>query len=228
MINQLKLPADYFPQVYIVDDDEAVRSSIIELISSMGFQAIGFASAEDFISKTDHQICGCVLSDLRMLGCNGIELLKLMKSKGYEIPFIILSAYVDVTNTVAAMSEGALEKPYPEQELWDCIITAILLNSEQREGRSWLWEFQNKEKRLTPAESEVLKLLLKGCSNKSISHLLELSQRTIVMRRKSILQKFEVENLIDLTKLITKAQIIQKQLLPWPSMVDTDSFQQDS
>ncbi|HAW30095.1 MAG TPA: hypothetical protein DCY03_18560 [Planctomycetaceae bacterium] len=231
MINQLKLPADYFPRVYIVDDDEAVRSSIIELIGSMGFQAIGFASAEDFISKTDNQICGCVLSDLRMLGCNGIELLKLMKSKGYEIPFIILSAYVDVTNTVAAMSEGALtvlEKPYPEQELWDCIITAILLNSEQRQGRSWLWEFQKKEKRLTQAESEVLKLLLKGCSNKSISHLLELSQRTIVMRRKSILQKFEVENLIDLTKLITKAQIIQKQLPPWSSMVDTDSFQQDS
>lgn len=231
MNNQLDLPTDYFPRVYIVDDDEAVRSSVSELIGSMGFQTESFASAEEFISQTDYRISGCVLTDLRLLGCNGIELLRIMKSKGYEIPLIILSAYVDVTNTVAAMSEGALtvlEKPYPEQELWDSVIAAILLNSEQRQGRSWLWEFHKKEKRLTSGESEVMQLLLKGCSNKSISHLLELSQRTIVMRRKSILQKFEVENLIDLAKLITKAQIIRQHLTPYSSMIDTESFQQDS
>ncbi|HAH44421.1 MAG TPA: hypothetical protein DCM07_06085 [Planctomycetaceae bacterium] len=231
MNNQLKLPADYSPRVYIVDDDEAVRSSVTDLIDSMGFQADSFASAEEFFSETDNQIRGCVLSDLRMLGCNGIELLKLMKSTGYEIPTIILSAYVDVSNTVAAMSEGALtvmEKPYSEQELWDSIIAAILLDSEQRQGRCWLGEFQRKVDRLTAGESEVMQLLLKGKSNKSIGHILDLSQRTIVMRRKSILQKFEVDNLIDLAKLITKAQIIQQHLSPYSSMIDTESFQQDS
>ncbi|QDU50914.1 response regulator transcription factor [Gimesia panareensis] len=215
MKHQLDLPPDYEPRVYVVDDDEGVCTSIADLISSMGFTACTYTSAEEFLSETDNRINGCVIADLRLMGCNAIEMLRKMKSKGYEIPLIILSAFVDVTTTVSAMSEGALtvlEKPYAEQELWDHVIAAILLNAEQRFARRWLLEYHSKESRLTVGESEVMRLLLKGLSNKSISHQLDLSARTVVMRRKAIINKLEVDNVIDLAKLITKAQIIEQYL----------------
>ena len=215
MKHQLDLPTDYEPRVFVVDDDESVSASIAELIGSMGFRATTFTSAEEFLADTDNRICGCVIADLRLMGCNAIEMLRKMKAAGYEIPLIILSAFVDVTTTVSAMSEGALtvlEKPYAEQELWDQIIAAILLDSEQRFARRWLMEFHEKEHRLTEGETEVMRMLLKGLSNKTISHQLDLSARTVVMRRKSILNKLEVDNVIDLAKLITKAQIIEQHL----------------
>lgn len=213
--NHLELPPDYEPSVYIVDDDDSVRTSVADLINCMGFKTNLYESAEAFMEKTENNICGCVLTDLRLMGCNGIELIKYMHTIGYEIPVIVVSGYVDVTNTVNAMSEGALsviKKPYPEQELWDSIIAAIKIDSEHRKARLWSQEIQEKIATLTDSEKEVMDLLLKGKSNKSIAHSLELSQRTIVMRRKAILDKLGVDHVIDLAKLNTKLQLIQRQL----------------
>tara|TARA_R110002095_G_scaffold42912_2_gene39119 strand:- start:2502 stop:3209 length:708 start_codon:yes stop_codon:yes gene_type:complete len=215
MSKHLDLPEDYEPIIYIVDDDESVCESISGLIDDMGFLSKPFFSAEDFIAQTENSICGCVLADLRMVGCNGIEMLKKMKTSGYEIPLIMVSAYADVTNTVSAMSAGALtvlEKPFSDQQLWDTTITGIILDSERRIALRWLLDFQSKLNKLTNGEIEVMQLLLKGKSNKSINHLLDVSARTVVMRRKAILEKFEVDNVIDLVKMITKAQTVEQYL----------------
>ena len=214
MRNKLKLPPDSKPSVYIIDDDDDVRASVECLVDSMGFVSNSFESAESFLDKTETDICGCVLTDLRLMGCNGIELIKEMKTVGYHVPVIIVSGFLDVALTVNALSEGAfsvLDKPYLEQKLRDSLIAAIKYDSEYREIRLWIQGTQEKISSLSHDEKAILGLLLNGKSNTYIAHTIELPQRTIEICRKTILEKFEVENLIELAMQLTKLQFKQRQ-----------------
>lgn len=200
--------------IYIVDDDSDVRYSIECLVRSMGFDFKSYGSAEDFFQEIDDDIKGCVLADFRMLGSNGIQMLIKLRELGYLIPFIMISAYADVKNTVEAMSRGAmtvLEKPYFEQELWDSILAAISMDKELREKKEFLDSFYERESSLTIGERQVMKLLLQGETNKNIGYLLEISQRTVVIRRNAILSKLKVDNVVDLVKLITNVSSISSQ-----------------
>jgi FixJ family two-component response regulator len=130
-----KLPEYYQPRVYIVEDDEAVRDSCAMLIQSSGLSVEAFSSAEEFLRSTAADSCGCLLTDLQLTGCNGLELLKQMKSAGYRLPAILVSGSLDPTTTGYAVEEGAfaiLEKPYPVQSLREAVITAIENDSQQR------------------------------------------------------------------------------------------------
>lgn len=129
-----KLPEYYQPRVYIVEDDEAVRDSCAMLIQSSGLSVEAFSSAEEFLRSTAADSCGCLLTDLQLTGCNGLELLKQMKSAGYRLPAILVSGSLDPTTTGCAVEEGAfaiLEKPYPVQSLWEAVITAIENDSQR-------------------------------------------------------------------------------------------------
>lgn len=192
--------------VYVVDDDSDARYSMECLVKSMGFNFVSFSCAEDFLQETKADITGCVLADFRMLGCNGIQMLIRLRELDYLIPFIMISAYADVKNTVKAMSEGAmtvLEKPYLEQELWDSIVAAISIDKELRKKKELVDNFYERESGLTVGERKVMKLLLQGESNKNIGYHLEISQRTVVIRRNAILSKLQVDNVVDLAKLVS-------------------------
>lgn len=130
-----KLPEYYHPRVYIVDDNDTVRDSYVTLIQSCGLNAEAFSSAEEFLHSTAADSCGCLLTDLQLTGCNGLDLLKQMKSAGYRLPAILVSGSLDRETTGCAVEEGAfaiLEKPYPVQSLWEAVITAIENDSQQR------------------------------------------------------------------------------------------------
>ncbi len=129
-----KLPEYYKPRVYIVDDNDTVRDSYITLIQSCGLSAEAFSSAEDFLNSTAADSCGCLLTDLDLDGCNGLDLLKNMQSAGYRLPAILVSGSLDRETTGTAVEEGVfaiLEKPYPVQSLWEAVITAIQNDSQQ-------------------------------------------------------------------------------------------------
>lgn len=130
-----QLPAYYHPRVYIIDDHADVRDSYVALIQSCGLHVQAFASAEDFLNSTAADSCGCVLTDFQLTGCNGLDLLKNMKSAGYQLPTILVSGSLDPTTTGCAVQEGAfavLEKPYAVQTLWEAVITAIQNDSQRR------------------------------------------------------------------------------------------------
>ncbi|WP_417392130.1 response regulator transcription factor [Gimesia sp.] len=130
-----KLPEYYNPSVYIVDDNEVVRDSYVTLMESCGLHVKAFESAEEFLNNIEKHSCGCVLTDFQMNGCNGLELLKTMKSAGYNLPAILVSGSLDPTTMVCARSEGAfaiLEKPYAVPTLWETVIKAILTDSQNR------------------------------------------------------------------------------------------------
>ena len=215
MRNKLGLPPDYNPCVYIIDDDESVRTSVECLVECMGFTSNSFESAESFLDQTDPDICGCIFTDLRLLGMNGLELIKELKVSGYHAPAILVSGFLEVPLTVDAISAGALSvlpKPYSEQELWDNIIAAIKHDSDNYIARKWLDETEKKMATLSDEEKVVMDLLLEGHANKKIAHSLDVSERTISMRRKTLLEKLGVDNIVELAKQKTKLQLLESQL----------------
>ncbi|QDT87377.1 response regulator transcription factor [Gimesia chilikensis] len=208
-------PTDYDPVVYIIDDEDSVRRSLEELINSMGVNSTSYESAEHFLKEIEEELTGCVLTDLRLMGCNGIELIKQLKTKNYELPVIVVSGYLDVSVAVSAINEGAfavLEKPYSEQELWDHLFAAIKYDFDHREDSLWVQKTAEKFSALTDDEKSTMSLLIEGHSNKKVAHLLDISQRTVVTRRKSILEKIDVDNLIELAKILTVLELKQTQL----------------
>src|SRR5688572_28771238 len=109
------------PMIYVVDDDAAVRESIVALIKLRGAQTRAFPSAEAFLKEADLSAPGCPVLDLRMPGMSGLELLTHLRTRASLLPVIVVTAHADVPATVKAMKQGAetfLEKPCSEEELW--------------------------------------------------------------------------------------------------------------
>jgi two-component system response regulator FixJ len=215
MRNKLGLPPDYEPCVYIIDDDESIRTSVECLVECMGITSNSFESAELLLEETDSSICGCVFTDLRLVGISGLELIKQLKTSGYHVPAILVSGYLDVSLTVSAISDGAfsvLSKPYSEQELWDNLISAIKHDSDNYVARKWLDATNAKMATLSEEEKSVMDLLLEGHANKKIAHSLDVSERTISIRRKTILEKLGVDNIVELARERMKLQLLESQL----------------
>ena len=115
------------PTVFVVDDDEDARDSVCALVRSMSVRAESFSSGEAFLTAYDQTRSGCLVTDFRMLGMSGIDLLVRLKQAGMKLPVIIISGYVNVSSAVRAMKKGAtnvLTKPYEQQDLWDTISKA--------------------------------------------------------------------------------------------------------
>ncbi|MCA9089690.1 MAG: response regulator transcription factor [Planctomycetaceae bacterium] len=193
-------------QVYIVDDDQPSRLSVAALMEAMGLQAVTFPSGEAFLRSPELQQNGCLVADLRMLGMSGLELLKRMRTMGIDMPVIVVSAYTDVRIAVDAMAAGAyrvIEKPYQEQELWDCIIRAMREGERLAEQARTRESLKSRMERLTVSEREVLQLLIRGVNNKRISSILDMAPRTVDLRRRAILDKMQSSNIIELASRLS-------------------------
>ena len=121
--------------VFIVDDDEDVRDSLVELIESMGLNTQTYQNALDFLNEFNNEQSGCVLADVRMPGMSGMELQKKLNQLGAILPMVIMTGHGDITMAVQAMKNGAfefLQKPFRDQELLDCITKALEQDSLNR------------------------------------------------------------------------------------------------
>ena len=123
---------DKKPVIAIVDDDQSAREGIVDLVSSFGFETRAFERAEDFLHS--HQIgrADCLITDVRMPGMNGLELLDRLLAAGKSIPAIVLTAYTQEADRVRALGAGAvcyMPKPFHESELMKCIGTALSSDS---------------------------------------------------------------------------------------------------
>ena len=195
--------------VYIVDDDAASRASVQALVASMDVRSRVFASAEEFLQAYDPAEPGCLVTDLRMLGMSGVELLEKLRSRGINIPTIVLSAYADVPVTVKAMQLGAvtlLEKPCRQLELWDAIRKALQVENENRARQQRMRQLRERLAALTPQEVQVLDLISQGVPNKAIAHRVNVSLRTVEARRKSIFKKTGTRSVAELVRMIEEAK----------------------
>ncbi len=202
-------PTPPAPTVFVVDDDPAVRAALQVLIRSAGRVVETFGSAREFLEAFNPSRPGCVVLDLRMPGMSGIELQEALSARGATIPVIMVTAHGEIWSAVRAMKAGAIdfiEKPYGDQTLLDRIEQAIARDAETRRASCVRQAFASRRASLTPRDREVMDRLIAGRTTKQIAAELGVSTQAIDAHRKNILQKMQVESIVELVRLATSCE----------------------
>ena len=196
--------------VFIVDDDEAYRDSLVELVSSVGLPNACFASALDFLVAFDPARAGCLVLDVRMARLSGLELQARLKAMGATLPIVFISGHGDIEMAVKAIKDGAVDfvqKPYREQQLLDAINEALRRDAAQRSAppppalAAAPPASAPQLALLSAREREVMALALQGLPSKQIARQLSLSHRTVEHHRSRLLEKLGVASVAELMRL---------------------------
>lgn len=190
--------------VFVVDDDEGVRTSLSILLDSAGYRPVPFGSATDFLAQYSPASPGCLLLDMRMPGMGGMELLQEMSRRGAFLPVIFITGHGDVPMAVEAMKSGAfdfLQKPFSPRDLLDRIARALAADAEARHALSLTDELRRRQGTLTPREKEVMGLIIAGHANKVIAMDLGLSERTVEIHRARVMEKMATRSVAHLVRM---------------------------
>lgn len=197
------------PTVFVVDDDEAMRSSLKWLIESVGLRVECHESAEYFLNSYYPGRSGCLLLDVRMPGMSGLELQEYLNNHEITIPVIIITGHGDVPMSVRAMKSGAsdfIEKPFNDELLLDSIRNALLRDESQRDQQAEMAELAGRLALLTPREHEVMDMVTLGKSNKEIARILDVSAKTVEAHRAKVMEKMQANSLAELVRMSISAQ----------------------
>jgi two-component system response regulator FixJ len=189
--------------VFVVDDDPGALRSLCWLIQQADLPVRGFRSGREFLEAYRPQEPGCLVLDVRMPEMDGLEVQKRLWQRGSGLPIIFITAHGDVPTCAQAFKAGAsefLEKPLDHATLLDHIRAALARGEQQ----TLQGEFTARMSRLTPAEKEVLELLISGKSLKEIAGVREVTVQTIWKHRLSILQKMGVQSDLELVRVATR------------------------
>jgi two-component system response regulator FixJ len=195
-------------KVYVIDDDEAMRDSLQFLLGSADFDVTLFESAQAFLDKLGGLDFGCVVSDVRMPGIDGIELLGRLKSLQCRFPVIIMTGHGDVPLAVEAMKLGAvdfLEKPFDDDLLIGMVDSGLKRAEPEAKNEAVTREIAERVTTLSPRERQVMDGLVAGLSNKAIAREYDISPRTIEVYRANVMTKMQAGSLSELVRLAIRA-----------------------
>ena len=190
--------------VYVVDDDQAVLAALAFLLTAEGYAVRAHESARTFLDMIQQDDCGCLVTDVRMPGMSGLDLLEKMKERHVSMPVIVITAHGDVPLAVAAMKQGAknfLEKPFDDDALLDSIRAALAREESESASDADTQMINERFAILSKRENEVLAYLLNGLSNKTIAQELDLSMRTVEVHRANLMKKTQATSLVELVKM---------------------------
>ena len=191
--------------VFIVDDDDAVRSSLRLLLKSVGLSAVAYPSARDFLAAWNPDQPSCLVLDVRMPGMSGLELQEELNRRGAIVPVIFITGHGDIPMAVQTIKEGAadfIQKPFRDQDLIDRIQKAITRDAENRAQLLEKDRIRARYDSLTPREREVLALVTSGKANKVMAGDLGVSQRTVEIHRARVMEKMEAASLAQLVRMV--------------------------
>jgi two-component system, LuxR family, response regulator FixJ len=192
------------PIVFIVDDDEAVRSSLRFVFKSVGLSATPLPSAQAFLAAYDPEQAGCLVLDVRMPGMSGLALQEQLNLRGAIVPVIFISGHGDIPMAVEAIQHGAfdfLQKPFRDQDLIDRVQRALARDQANRAALRERSRIRERFESLTPRERDVLALMTQGKANKVMAADLGLSQRTIEIHRAHVMEKTGATSLAQLVRM---------------------------
>jgi len=198
--------------VYVIDDDEAMRDSLNFLLDSAGFVASLFETAQQFLDALPTLAFGCVVSDVRMPGIDGLELLKRLKALRSGFPIVVMTGHGDVPLAVEAMKLGAmdfLEKPFEDERLIAMIETALRLAEPAAKSDAVAQDIAARIASLSPRERQVMDGLVAGLSNKLIAREYDISPRTIEVYRANVMTKMQANSLSELVRFAMRAGLIK-------------------
>jgi two-component system, LuxR family, response regulator FixJ len=199
-------------KVYVIDDDEAVRDSLQFLLDSADFEVSLFDSAQTFLDQLSTVQIGCVVSDIRMPGVDGIELLRRIKASRAALPVIIMTGHGDIPLAVEAMKLGAvdfLEKPFEDDRLVAWIDAALRQAEAGAHDEAMMQDVAARIASLSPRERQVMEGLVAGHSNKIIARDYNISPRTIEVYRANVMTKMQASSLSELVRLAMRAGAIK-------------------
>lgn len=195
-------------KVYVIDDDEAMRHSLEFLLSSVDYEVTLFESAQVFLDGIASREFGCVVSDVRMPGIDGIELLRRLQTLNCRFPVIIMTGHGDVPLAVEAMKLGAvdfLEKPFDDDLLISMIDSGLKRAEPEARNEAVTREIAERVATLSPRERQVMDGLVAGLSNKAIAREYDISPRTIEVYRANVMTKMQAGSLSELVRLAMRA-----------------------
>jgi two-component system response regulator FixJ len=199
-------------KVYVIDDDEAMRDSLNFLLDSAGLAVTLFETAQQFLDALPGLDFGCVVSDVRMPGIDGIELLRRMKAAQSKFPILIMTGHGDVPLAVQAMKLGAIdfmEKPFDDDRLTGMIEAAIRQAEPAAKDDTVTQNIVARIATLSPRERQVMEGLIAGLSNKLIARDYDISPRTIEVYRANVMTKMQAGSLSELVRLAMRAGLLR-------------------
>jgi FixJ family two-component response regulator len=191
--------------VFVIDDDAGVRLALESLIGSVGLRVACFASPEEFLRQWHTESPSCLILDVRLPGLSGLDLQRELSGTPDRIPIIFITAHGDVPMAVRAMKGGAVEflsKPFRDQDLLDAIWHALDLDRAAKVRSAELDSVQSRVARLTQRQRQVMTRMLAGRLNKQIAAELELSENTVKVHRRRIMERMRAANFAELVHMI--------------------------
>jgi two-component system response regulator FixJ len=190
--------------VHVIDDDDAVRDSLSFLLTAAGLTITAYDSATAFVAKLPRVAAGCIVTDIRMPGLSGVDLLKRLKLEGIRMPVIVMTGHGDVPLAVEAMKLGAvdfLEKPFDDDHLLAAIRSALDRHGDDDKRAEREVAYRERLETLSAREQQVLDGLIAGHPNKTIAYDLGISARTVEVYRANVMTKMQAGSLSDLVRM---------------------------
>lgn len=194
--------------VHVIDDDDALRNSVRLLLVNEGLLVRTYSSASEFLTALDSAQSGCVITDVRMPGMSGMELLAHMAAKELSLPVIVITGHADVPLAVRAMKQGAidlLEKPFRADELIAAVRRGLALGKDSQVNGMPVEAALARRAMLSVRENEVLDRLIEGQPNKIIAYEMGISPRTVEVHRANVMKKTQARSLSELVRMFVNA-----------------------
>lgn len=194
------------PTVHVIDDDEAARQSLAFLLDCAGLTVASYESAAEFLNAVPTMEPGCIITDVRMPGMSGVELIGRLKSLAVADPVIVITGHADVPLAIQAMKAGVadfLEKPFGDDAILNAVRSALARRTDVNLAKAERDRFVAMLETLSQREREVLNGLVEGRANKVIAFDLGISARTVEVYRANVMTKMKAGSLSELVRMVT-------------------------
>jgi two-component system response regulator FixJ len=211
------LPMPNDAVVHLIDDDDAMRDSLAFLLNSARIEVRSYESAQMFLDALPHAEPGCIVTDVRMPGISGLDLLRLLGNHRANYPVIVITGHGDVPLAVEAMKLGAmefLEKPFEDNALLNAVRSALGRHERDARRTAEVNDIHRRLATLSNRERQVLDGLVAGHPNKTIGYDLGISPRTVEIYRANVMTKMGASSLSDLVRMALIAGVIAKTASP--------------
>jgi FixJ family two-component response regulator len=190
--------------IFVVDDEASVRAAICNLLESVGLRSEVFASTEDFLNSSRPEVPSCLVLDVKLPGMSGLEFQEVLRKSNVQIPIIFITAHGDVPMVRRAMKAGAVEfltKPFKKKDLLTAIHQSLERDRARREEQTAISELSSRYALLSSREREVMELVTAGMLNKQIAAQLGLSEVTVKLHRRHIMEKMQAASFAELVRM---------------------------